>query len=73
MYVSSEKDTYWVIEDDSQVSLRCSGSVGLFPAFSAIKDSAVTFDCFSSSNVIRLWETSGSLSGFTASYVDAFN
>ena len=73
VYVYSEKDTDWIIEDDSQFSLRCSGSVGLFPAFSAIKDSAVTFDCFSSSNVIRLWETSGSLSGFTVSYVDAFN
>jgi len=28
VYVSSEKDTDWVIEDDSQFSLRCSGSVG---------------------------------------------
>ena len=73
VYVYSEKDTDWFIEDDSQFSLRYSGSVGFFPAFSAIKHSAVTFDSFSSSNIIRNWETSGflglfvSLAGFSSS------
>ena len=73
VYVYSEKDTDWVIEDDSQFSLRYSGSVGSFPAFSAIKHSTVTFDSFSSSNIIRNWETSGSvglfvsLAGFSSS------
>lgn len=73
VYVYSEKDTDWVIEDDSQFSLRYSGSVGSFPAFSAIKHSALTLDSFSSSTVIRNWETSGSvglfvsLAGFSSS------
>ena len=66
VYVYSEKDTDWVIEDDSQFSLRCSGSVGLFPAFSAIKHSAVTFEFSSSSNVIRNWKISGSLGLFVS-------
>ena len=73
VYVYSEKDTDWVIEDDSQFSLRYSGPVGSFPAFSAIKHSAVTFDSFKSSNAIRNWATSGSvglfvsLAGFSSS------
>ena len=73
VYVYSEKDTDWVIESDSQFSLRYSGSVGSFPAFSAIKHSDVTLDSFEPSNVIRNWETSGSvglfvsLAGFSSS------
>ena len=66
MYVFSEKDTDWVIEDDSQFSLRYSGSVGSFPVFSAIIHNAVTFSSSSSSNIIRNWETSGSLGLFSS-------
>lgn len=66
VYAYSEKDTDWVIEGDSQFSLRYSGSVGSFPAFSAIKHSAVSFDSFLSSNIIRNWETSGSLGLFVS-------
>ncbi|XP_078376106.1 uncharacterized protein LOC144659523 [Oculina patagonica] len=66
VYAYSEKDTDWVIEDDSQFSLRYSGSVGSFPAFSAIKHNAVTFSSFSSSNIIRNWKTSGSLGLFAS-------
>ena len=73
IYVYSEKDTAWVVEDDSQFSLRYSGFRGSFPAFSAIKRSDITFESFPSSNIIRNWETSGflglfvSLAGFSSS------
>ena len=73
VFVLSEEDIDWFIEDDSQFSLRYSGSVGSFPAFSARKQDAVTFSSFSSSNIIRNWETSGSqglfasLAGFSSS------
>lgn len=66
VYVFSENDRDWVIEDDSQLSLRYSGSVGSFPAFSAIKHTAARFGPFSFSSIIHHWETSGSLGLFAS-------
>ena len=73
VFVFSERDTDWGIEDGSQFSLRYSGPVGTFPAFSAIKSTQANLYFSSSSHIIRNWETSGtpgvfaSLSGFSSS------
>ena len=73
VFAFSEKDTDWSVEDDSQFTLRYTGPVGSFPAFSAIKSTAMTTGSPSSSHVVRNWDTSGtpgtfvSLTGFSPS------
>lgn len=73
VFVFSERDTDWSVEDGSQFCLRYTGAIGTFPAFSAIKSAMRTLYSSSSSYIVRNWETSGipgvfiSLSGFSSS------
>ena len=63
IYVYSERDTDWIIKDESQFCVTRVGKIGVVPGFAATNELPVSF----SSNVpqtIRKWKTSGKLGLF---------
>lgn len=72
VFVFASQDTDWSVQEDSQFSLRYTGPIGSFPAFSAIKRTESTLHS-DPSHIIRNWETAGtpgvfvSLTGFSSS------
>ena len=73
VFVFSEKDRDWTIQDNSQFALRYTGPMGIFPAFSASKGTVMKLLPSPLPRAIRNWETSGipgvfiSLTGFSSS------